>query len=949
MAVLPPAELIRAAQAQGGPDALRNIPPIAFSAKLLPGFDPADPTTLLEPSMIVTPVVHPLLEALLEVSDATRRGSLTWSIGLGEDANTIPLGALMDAVTPGTIVVENAATGPKGPKDLKDYQPYRKDNDIAMLLLGTPAGAVLNERRRALLRQPFPVAGPASFGAVTLSTEGRSLYMKVVTHHLTTGDDDSVPPVALNLRPAGKPRTDPKPMRPAEVISVLEWASTVGFTVVDPSENGDVAALRRTLASALVAWPAPGRPAEAMVTIGRKVYADVPTGLPIDRPISGRATSSGRVTADEVAALAAELDPSRVVLHPAVADAGRLAHAKPVDDERLRDYQRDAVGLHVTTSVGFVNVCAPGMGKTVMTLEGMRRRAADRPGYRALVVVEANVRTQWTAEATRWFPTAHVVTVESRSQAGVLADTLAAAGDSPVLVITSYGLLAAVKEAMDAAEAGNPVDVVAEGNHALAQRVAWRAKCEPETPLTALISEELAAALATAKPAPAGQLDLFGLSDGGIDLAPAEVIDAEPSAEETPVPVHLGQLLLDVAWHDIAADEAEVLRGTGSKQAAALWQLRDNSEVAIALTGTPINRGLDDLGRLVSWVRGDRTMFNGVRLSTQFDLSDPEQLADYAKALGPIVFRRDDSEIADELPTIKPVVMRLEPSVAERNLASAARNELKRVYDELLSWLQMVEATDPGNPAYAQARESLTAARGAWLGGTTLARMASSDPAALLTSTSAGAALLAGQGLIAAATAQPGTKRTAVVADVADRVAAGEKVLVFTEFATVARGIIDDLDARGVAVGGVLGGEGRKRDRQIAEFQNGQLDVLVCTSSGERGLNLQQATTIVHYDLPWTPKGIIQRTGRAKRIGATSAHVTVVFPIMVGTIEERVASLVVARAVTAMQALDGSRGVDAANSEMGLALGGLVAAVSTDDLGKKDAAMLQMTRDLLAA
>ena len=273
------------------------------------------------------------------------------------------------------------------------------------------------------------------------------------------------------------------------------------------------------------------------------------------------------------------------------------------------------------------------------------------------------------------------------------------------------------------------------------------------------------------------------------------------------------------------------------------------------------------------------------------------------------------------------------------------------VYDELVAWMTFAENNREGEEAeeLATAREALIAARGAWLGGTTLARMAASDPEALIGSGSAGAALLASQGLIADACDNGGTKRAWCVNYCIERAAAGDRVLVFTEFATAARGLIDDLTDAGVSVGAVLGGGGRGRDRDIAAFREGELSVLVATSAGERGLNLQVANVIVHYDLPWTPDGVVQRTGRVQRIGSDVDFVDVVFPIMTGTIEERVASMVVARAVTSLRALDTSRGIAAADTELGRVLGDLAINVDATAVEGRQAAMLAITRELLAA
>jgi hypothetical protein len=417
------------------------------------------------------------------------------------------------------------------------------------------------------------------------------------------------------------------------------------------------------------------------------------------------------------------------------------------------------------------------------------------------------------------------------------------------------------------------------------------------------------------------------------------VLDAEPGT--------LGAVLAGCKFHDLAVDEAVVLRNSGTRQGQALWALRRNSDVAVVLTGTPISRGLDDLGRLVAFARNEPQMFDGVRLERQFpDLSTSAAQQSFNDALGPLVFRRDKSELAGELPRATVSVVNLEPTLAERNLARAAREELKRVYTELVSWVQRAERTDPGDPRYDAVKSGLAEARGAWLGGTTLARQACADPMAVAASQSAGAALLAGMGLVEAACAQEGTKRRWLRTYVPAQVEAGNPVVVFTEFSSVARHLIDDLRDAGVKVGAVLGGGGRARDADIAAFTNGELDVLVATAAGKRGHNWQRAKVVVQYDLPWTPEDVIQRTGRAERLGSTHDEITVVFPLLVGTIDERVAAVVVARAERAMQALDLSRGVAAKDSDFGRGLNGLRAAVSESPGGR--AALMELCAAVVA-
>ncbi len=53
------------------------------------------------------------------------------------------------------------------------------------------------------------------------------------------------------------------------------------------------------------------------------------------------------------------------------------------------------------------------------------------------------------------------------------------------------------------------------------------------------------------------------------------------------------------------------------------------------------------------------------------------------------------------------------------------------------------------------------------------------------------------------------------------------------------------------------------------------ISLLITTDLLSEGLNLQQASVIVHLDLPWNPARLEQRVGRARRLGSTHDVVTV--------------------------------------------------------------------------
>ena len=73
---------------------------------------------------------------------------------------------------------------------------------------------------------------------------------------------------------------------------------------------------------------------------------------------------------------------------------------------------------------------------------------------------------------------------------------------------------------------------------------------------------------------------------------------------------------------------------------------------------------------------------------------------------------------------------------------------------------------------------------------------------------------------------------------------------------------------RNVRVAMITGAQtGKERDKIRTAYQNGEIDVIVMTSAGEAGLNLQRAKTLHNYDQPATAKSHAQRIGRAVRLG----------------------------------------------------------------------------------
>jgi superfamily II DNA/RNA helicase len=114
-----------------------------------------------------------------------------------------------------------------------------------------------------------------------------------------------------------------------------------------------------------------------------------------------------------------------------------------------------------------------------------------------------------------------------------------------------------------------------------------------------------------------------------------------------------------------------------------------------------------------------------------------------------------------------------------------------------------------------------------------------------------------------------------------DPVLKAHKVLIFTEFAETARYLRQQLEAAGIA-GVAQIDSATKADRgemisRFAPYYNGsssaelageglsEIRVLVSTDVLSEGLNLQDATRLINYDLHWNPVRLMQRIGRVDR------------------------------------------------------------------------------------
>lgn len=117
-----------------------------------------------------------------------------------------------------------------------------------------------------------------------------------------------------------------------------------------------------------------------------------------------------------------------------------------------------------------------------------------------------------------------------------------------------------------------------------------------------------------------------------------------------------------------------------------------------------------------------------------------------------------------------------------------------------------------------------------------------------------------------------------------------DKVIIFTEYRATQLYLQWFLKQHGITSVPFSGGFRRgKKDWMRTLFQN-QVQVLIATEAGGEGINLQFASHLINYDLPWNPMRIEQRIGRIHRLGQESDVHIYNFAVR-GTVESHILHL----------------------------------------------------------
>ena len=316
------------------------------------------------------------------------------------------------------------------------------------------------------------------------------------------------------------------------------------------------------------------------------------------------------------------------------------------------------------------------------------------------------------------------------------------------------------------------------------------------------------------------------------------------------------ELLKNIEWGTLVLDEAQNIKNTNSKTAAAVRSIPANWK--IALTGTPMENHLGELwsifhtvapGVLGPWDQFRRRFAAPIEKDR-----NPDRQAALSRVIAPFVLRRSKAEVLRDLPARTESNLLVDLTPAERSrydkMRLAAVTELEQIGGEELSHDQRFKIL-----------QILTRLR----------------------------QLACHVGLVDDSWTESSSKLDLLLEQLQQLKERGSRPLIFSQFTSHLDLIRKACEKAGITFQ-YLDGQTTPSQRQerVEAFQRGEGDAfLISLKAGGTGLNLTAADYVIHMDPWWNPAVEDQATDRAHRIGQTK-------PVMVyriiarGTIEEQI-------------------------------------------------------------
>jgi len=309
-------------------------------------------------------------------------------------------------------------------------------------------------------------------------------------------------------------------------------------------------------------------------------------------------------------------------------------------------------------------------------------------------------------------------------------------------------------------------------------------------------------------------------------------------------------------------DEVQRIKNFRTKTYAAIKKIKH--EYIFALSGTPLETELEELYNIVRLVNPVVLPANPLKFRERYCKFDAfgkivgyQHIPEVTRRIAAITLRRTRADALGELPRVQERPVWLEFEAKQRAIYDGIRDGLNRALSA-----EQVRGLDVKNvmTEVMRLREICDSPR------------------------------------IHFPEMKPSPKEMETLALLEEHIRGRQKqAVVFTQWTRMGDLLEEQLREAGFAVAYLHGGvEAKKRAELVEEFQRGKFHVFLSTDAGGLGLNLQSASMVINFDLPFNPAKVEQRVARAHRLGQTES-VYVVNLLMSGSIEENLVRIIARR------------------------------------------------------
>ncbi len=306
-------------------------------------------------------------------------------------------------------------------------------------------------------------------------------------------------------------------------------------------------------------------------------------------------------------------------------------------------------------------------------------------------------------------------------------------------------------------------------------------------------------------------------------------------------------------------DEAQNIKNPTAMLTKAVKSI--NSEIKLALTGTPIENSIIELWSIFDYIMpgflANKSKFSEkYKIGEDFDDDTNMTLSKLRSQVKPFILRRKKNEVLKDLPDKIENNIYIDLSDEEKKIYAALVKETKEEMEELVS------------AGFSKNKMQILTLL-------TRLRQVCIDPKIIFDNFN-----------------KTSSKIEHLTDVVKEAVSNGHKILLFTSFRTALNIVKDNLTKEGITSYVIDGSvSSKKRQELVDKFNTDDTNIfLIMLKSGGTGLNLTSADIVIHLDLWWNPQAENQATDRAHRIGQKNT-VEVIKLITKGTIEEKILDL----------------------------------------------------------